>query len=151
MTLKKLFNRFSYLKFETKRFPFISECISQLSRRSWVGKLIQLQLTLEKGNFYLSIATKIKYAKLSSFFVPNEWLKCICIGIEHKGLASNLRVRFVESGIMVERKIHICSMFFVGVLLYKATKARQRLKTKAKLYYFNPTIIKKYLNIHYYS
>ena len=149
--MSKVLTKNNYLWALNNRFPFISKSINDASTRHWVGKLVQIQLTLEKGNFYLSLAVKAKYMNASAFFSPCDWLKCVCIGIENRGFGSSIRVRFVDSGVLVERKLHICSPFLVDMFIFKHTKAKQKLKAKAKLYYFNPTVLKKYLNIHYYN
>lgn len=149
--MQKILTKQNYLFKLSRRFPFVLGSINYLKKKHWTGRLIQIQISLEKGNFYLSLAVKAKYMGLSAFFLPSDWIKCICIGTENKGFGSSIRIRLVDGGFLVERKIHICSPLLIDMFLYKHTKAKKHLKSKAKLYYFANMSIKKYLNIHYYN
>lgn len=149
--MQKLLAKQNYIAKLNERFTFILDGINYAKKKHWTGKLLQVQITLEKGNFYLSLAIKARYMRLSALFLPCDWIKCICIGIENRGFGSSIRIRLVDGGVLIERKIHICSPLLVDMFLYKHTKAKKKLKSKAKLYYFANMSIKKYLNIHYYN
>lgn len=147
----KLLTEQNFFEKLSVRFPFFKKLKLLMASRVIVGHYIRLYLSLERYKFYATTAVKAGYKGMTLLAAPTDYQDGICVGIERKLFGSSLRLRFVNENVLVERKIPVFSQYLIFLAAFKRSKASYYLPRKAKLYYFNQQLLRKFLNIHYYQ
>ena len=146
----KVFTKLGYFKKANERLPFFHVFHNDIPRTS-VGNLITVNLLYERLGFYLTTASKAGYAGVGNFVLSDESFDGLCIAVRKRSFGSSITVRLVDAGVLIERKIHLYSLYFHSISFIPRVKASHLFVMKAKLYYFTPRVLRKFLNVHYYS
>lgn len=132
-------------------YPFLRIFKKKMDNLRLVGKLITIYFALERMPFYYAGACRTNFSKLTRFrrrFATQEF---VCVGYEKKWLATTIRLRFIDERVLGERKFFIFSPLIYTIKPKLTSGVNRLVVIKSKLYYFDAKVIKKYLNMYYYS
>jgi hypothetical protein len=147
----KLISKQSYLNNKYKNQPFFWNILKKIKNLKLVGKYIRIYFLWQKMPFYFACAARDNYYSLRIFVKHVNVQRGVCVGQRWQGLASSIRVRFVNTKVLFERHFFINSPRIFAIKPVKTSGVNRLIINQAKLYYFNTKLIGKHLNIYYFS
>ena len=134
--IPKCLHKQTYLGLVRKRNPFFNNFFNNLSKKRFSGKNVKIYLTSSRFSFeQASFLKGGAFLFLSAFFIC-ELYSAVCIAQRNRGFGSSLKLRFVDSGYLLEKHLLLFSpkILFISEEINKASRLyalnTKRLKSK---------------------